>query len=501
MKLNANFYSVIVDVISLLLIMLFVYAAVNKIIDFDGFQVQLAQSPLLSSFAAWVSYLVPVSELIISVLLCIQRTKLVGLYSAFFLMIMFVIYIVIILNFSPFVPCSCGGILEKLGWREHLLFNLAFCFIAVLGVLFQSRLNNNIQKRNNTPIYKLSALCIIGAVTMVFLFMISEDMIHHRNNFTRRFYGTPAEFVKDVELESKSYIAGAGNGKVYVCDNRNPLKIFEFDWDLKKYIIRTITTNESSRHFKSLHVFVAPPYFYVSDGHEAFVLWGNIKDWKAEIWIDRLAYFNTLIVIDSSHAAIRAISADENETVIGSMQRSTKGNTVIFNKKLLDKQIDGFFDTDGKLLFNSKHRKLIYVYYYRNEYLITNTSLVEKNMGHTIDTTSRAQIKVAYVKGIHASKIASPMRIVNKISATNGDFLYVNSSLIGQFEEKIMWNEASIIDDYNILDKSYLFSFYLYDKKGKKINEFILGNDKIYTLAGRILTVYDFNSTPYLKKK
>ena len=29
----------------------------------------------------------------------------------------------------------------------------------------------------------------------------------------------------------------------------------------------------------------------------------------------------------------------------------------------------------------------------------------------------------------------------------------------------------------------------------------VLGNDKIYTLAGRILTVYDFDATPYKKKK
>ncbi|OXB07814.1 MauE/DoxX family redox-associated membrane protein [Flavobacterium pectinovorum] len=499
MKLSAAHKIIIVEIISCLYILLFVYAAVNKFIDFEGFQVQLAQSPLLSSFAGPISWLIPVSEVIIAGLLFSQKTRLTGLYLSFCLMVMFSIYIVIILNFSPFVPCSCGGILEKLGWKEHLLFNIAFCLIAIPGILYQSMLNP--KQSTNVPSIKMAVLTVAGTATMCTLFLISEDMIHHRNNFTRRFYGTPAEFVKDFELESKSYIAGVGNGKVYICDNRDPLKVFEFDQDLKTVITRTITTNEPNRRFKSLRVAVNPPYFYVYDGHEAFTFSGNIADWKAEIWIDKLAYYNFFVPIDSSHAAIRAISADENESIIGIMQRTKGGNSLNLNKKLLDKQIDGFFDTDGKLLFNKKYQKLIYVYYYRNEYLITNTSLSEKNTGHTIDTTSKAKIKVAYVKRLKARKIASPMRIVNKVSATNGDFLYINSNLIGQFEEKSMWEEASIVDVYNILDKSYMFSFYLYDKKGIKVDEFVLGNDKIYTLAGRILTVYDFDATPYKKKK
>lgn len=500
MKTSASFKNTVVDIICFLYILLFVYAATNKFIDFEGFQVQLAQSPLLSSFAGWVSWLVPILEIIIAGLLCSQKTRLLGLYSAFGLMVMFIIYIFIILNFSPFVPCSCGGILEKLGWKEHLLFNITFCLIAIPGILFQSHLHNN-KKQIYVPIFKMFILAIIGSASMSILFVVSEDMIHHRNNFTRRFYGTPAEFVKDFELESKSYIAGVGNDKVYICDNRDPLKIFEFDQYLKTVITRTITTNEPNRHFKSLRIVVKPPYFYIYDGHEAFSFWGNITDWKAKIWIDKLAYYNSFVAIDSSRAAIRAISADKNETVIGIMERTKKDNNVTFNKNLLDKQIDGFFDTDGKLLFNDKHRKLIYVFFYRNEYLITDTLLVEKTIGHTIDTTSRAKIKVAYVKRLNASKIASPMRVVNKFSATNGDFLYVNSNLIGQFEEKTMWEEASIIDVYNIIDRSYLFSFYLYNKKGKKINEFVLGNNKIYTIAGRILTVYDFDAMPYKKNK
>lgn len=499
MKISGKVKDVLVECIALLYIVLFVYAAVNKILVFDEFQVQIAQSPLLTSFAGWMSYLVPIVEIVIAVLLSLKKTRLQGLYAAFCLMVMFTIYIAIILNFSPYIPCSCGGILEKLGWRDHLIFNVVFCFIAVIGIVLQSKLDFPRQHIRRL-IFKIAVLIVFAGVTVLMLYVVSEDMHHHRNNFTRRFYGTPAEVVKDLKLESKSYIAGAGHGKVYICDNRDPLKVFEFDNDLSSVTTRIIRTNEPNRAFKSLRTVIKPPYFYLYDGREAFAFSGNLLDWQAKIWIDQVAYYNSFVAIDSSQAAIRSVSADANESVIGIM-KNDGSEKVTFNKNLLDKQIDGFFDTDGKLLFNSKHQKLIYVYYYRNEYLITNTSLSEKKVAHTIDTTSKANIKVVRLKDTQASTIASPMRIVNKSACTEGDFLYIHSNLIGQFEQKEMWKQASVVDVYSLLDNSYLFSFYLYDKHGHKISDFVVDNGKIYTIAGLTLTVYDFNATPYKKSK
>ena len=54
---------------------------------------------------------------------------------SFALMVMFTTYIIIILNFSDFIPCSCGGVLEDLSWSEHIVFNLFFIVLAILGIL------------------------------------------------------------------------------------------------------------------------------------------------------------------------------------------------------------------------------------------------------------------------------------------------------------------------------------------------------------------------------
>lgn len=116
-------------------IILFVYAAVSKLIDFENFQVQIAQSPLLSAFATPIAYGVVLGELIIALLLCFSKTQKLGLYLFLGFMTAFSVYIYLILNYSPFVPCSCGGVLEKMGWTEHLWFNLGICLVTVFVII------------------------------------------------------------------------------------------------------------------------------------------------------------------------------------------------------------------------------------------------------------------------------------------------------------------------------------------------------------------------------
>ena len=109
-------------------ILLWVYAATAKLLEFDDFGIQLGQSPLLSAYAGILVWLVPLSEYILSALLLLPTTRKVGLYGSLCLMTAFTTYIIIILNYADFVPCSCGGILEALGWTEHLILMGCVCF-------------------------------------------------------------------------------------------------------------------------------------------------------------------------------------------------------------------------------------------------------------------------------------------------------------------------------------------------------------------------------------
>jgi len=150
MQLNQTFKKYLPDIVSFLFVVLLVYAAFSKLMDFSSFNAQLAQSPLLTGFTGWVIWLIPGLEIAIALLLSIDRLRLLGLYASFTIMVMFTAYIIVILNFSEFIPCSCGGVLQHMSWKTHLAFNIVFTLLAVLAILYSSsnQLNNR-NKRNS----------------------------------------------------------------------------------------------------------------------------------------------------------------------------------------------------------------------------------------------------------------------------------------------------------------------------------------------------------------
>lgn len=131
--------TVAIEIISFSFIVLFTYAAVSKLVDAEQFKVQLGLSPLLTTFADEIVWLIPGAEIAIAVMLAIHKLRIIALHASFNLMVMFTSYIVAILEFSDFVPCSCGGVLSQLGWTEHLIFNVAFAILAIIGVLLLSK--------------------------------------------------------------------------------------------------------------------------------------------------------------------------------------------------------------------------------------------------------------------------------------------------------------------------------------------------------------------------
>jgi len=129
---------IIIDIISYSFFTLFLYAAASKILDYNNFKVQLSKSPIVTEFASIIAWALPVVESIIAVLLLITKTKLLGLYGSFTLMVLFTSYIIGILNFSNSIPCSCGGILERMGWTDHLIFNAFFVLISMIGIFLHT---------------------------------------------------------------------------------------------------------------------------------------------------------------------------------------------------------------------------------------------------------------------------------------------------------------------------------------------------------------------------
>jgi hypothetical protein len=127
------------EIISSLLILLFVYAAVSKLLDYSTFKLQLGKSPFITAFAPTIAWALPIGEILVGLALASKRTRLLGLYASLFLMTMFSTYIYTMLHYSYYIPCSCGGILSQMGWTTHFWFNIGFVAFSITGILLQTK--------------------------------------------------------------------------------------------------------------------------------------------------------------------------------------------------------------------------------------------------------------------------------------------------------------------------------------------------------------------------
>jgi uncharacterized membrane protein YphA (DoxX/SURF4 family) len=482
MKLTTAIKTHFIYVVSLLHILLFTYAAVSKVLDFENFQIQIGQSPLLSAFAAAVSYGVPLIELVLVLLLLFPRFRLYGLYGSLLLMTMFSVYIYIILNFSSFIPCSCGGILEKMNWTQHLIFNIVFVFLSGGAIILHSFSKST---------YKLVLIDLVcGAAIVTLLFLLSENIIQHRNNFVRRL---PEQFSKDHDIDlgfNSYYFAGAVNGKVYLGNVTAPLLLTEVDTTLKSKKEIVIKLSSIDFSFRSLNIQVYSNYFFASDGTVPVIFRGRTGTWKAVQQQAIKRAFSNPVFTDSVSTAFRTHKANY-ESVLG---RHTSLNGIQLNPTLLQKQIDGIFDTDGILNYDPYTDQLVYLYYYRNQYIVADSKLKFLHRGNTIDTISKAQIKVAFNKDRNEKKLSAPPLTVNKNAYLYNGLLFVNSALMGKYETEKMWSQASIVDVYDVNNRSYVVSFYVYNIDGKRLSHFAVQGTHFYGLVGTHLVSYSLSN-------
>ncbi|MDR6786466.1 putative oxidoreductase [Pedobacter africanus] len=128
--------NILIDICTLLLVLLFTYAAASKLLDYDQSKLQMTKQLIPAGTAPVLTWLVPVAELLVVGLLLFKRTRLVGLYASAVLMAMFSVYIAVAMSgWFGRRPCSCGGILSNMGYWEHLLFNVLFVGVAVTAIV------------------------------------------------------------------------------------------------------------------------------------------------------------------------------------------------------------------------------------------------------------------------------------------------------------------------------------------------------------------------------
>ncbi|MFD2602639.1 hypothetical protein [Flavobacterium suzhouense] len=340
------------------------------------------------------------------------------------------------------------------------------------------------------------SISVLSIAALTVMYGNSERRMHQDNPFIRKYVTGYAERSGEMKLHTASlYFAGTDNTQLYLGDSRAPLHIFEVDTMLKSRKQHVIQLENDKLPFTRIQVQVKGKNFYVYDGTVPVIFKGSISDWKAKIVMQpNDIYFTNALATSENEIIFKQYQPGNQRTVIGSIDLNDR-NAVRYRDDILQKQIDGLFDVDGTMLYNKSSESFIYLYYYRNQFTVTNHKLQLSHRGNTIDTNRIAGIKTSYDRISGKRQLSSPGLVINKIAATYDNLLLVNSTARGKFEADRMWEIASIIDVYDFVEGEYLFSFYIYNGQESKLRDMMPFNSNLFVLVGHELQRYEINKS------
>lgn len=152
MMLTAKTKAVSIEIITSLLVLVFLYTGLTKLIDYKSFRLQMMNNPYFYNYANIVTFGAPLLEILIGILLVAKKTRRKGLWASFFLMLFFSWYVWHLMRTFPKLPCSCGGIIAELNWPQHLALNIALTVLTLFAIYFDKTLKHfNYKKKLVTP--------------------------------------------------------------------------------------------------------------------------------------------------------------------------------------------------------------------------------------------------------------------------------------------------------------------------------------------------------------
>lgn len=338
-------------------------------------------------------------------------------------------------------------------------------------------------------IYNL-LLCLSAAISVSgVLYALSIDFGFKRNGFIRSLPPHKVIGFNSIDIKYNSwYLLGGIDRQIFLGNYIVPGKVAKVNESMNKYNEFNVKGFENASVNRGAYLQIDSPFFYLLDGITPLILKGYISDFRL---IHRLktSYFTGSVPLTSNTSAMRFVNTiGQNILAKFDFEKGSLKNT-----HLLEKQIDGLFCTDGEMVKVPGSSKMIYIYYYRNQFLLADSNLTLLYKGKTIDTISRARIKISKIRSTGTTTMSSPPLNVNKRASANSKYLFIQSALRANNETNHMIKDVSMIDVYSIIDGKYQFSFYLPDFKGFKIRDFKVYGRSLYALYDHYLYKYQLN--------
>ncbi len=477
-------------VITCLCIILFAYSGAIKLAEYSTFVVRIGQSPMLAPYAGFIGWFIPVFELVIAAGLIasifVARIQAPAHYLFFGAMVLFCFYIIGIFTISPDVPCACGGVIGEMGgWWGHLAFNLAFVGLSRKAIRLAGHFTP-LPPKAASLLWRGSIALPFGIVLVLGL-MVDPEPNHRHAGFERDFASTvPLRASRSLQLGyTGHYIAGMDGDKVYIGHHMIADRAIVLDISTMDTVHRVIDISRTDRN--PLQLKVEGSSFYLLDGAGMRTYRGSVVDWRATRYVDS-AWYTSAVPLSDGQLALFTMADQRN---VLAKKRHGRSAADLYPQLLTAQGGDGIFSTDGKLLYDNAEQRVLFVYNYRNEYLVTDTAMTFVCRDNTVDTISQSRLKVGQLKSGNTYVLQEKL-LVNIYATASQGKLYVSSNMLSQSENARTFRRNTAVDVYDYGNGQYRHSFYLPRQAKQKVRDYrVSENGLLVAMYGKAIYIYD----------
>jgi len=116
---------------------LYMYTGWDKFMNISTFIRGNSKIPHLGQYAKLIGYGIPALEIVLAILLVIPvyRIKRFALWTSTLLMVVFTVYLSLMVKFAEKKLCHCGGVIESMGWKTHIAFNVIWVIAGIFALV------------------------------------------------------------------------------------------------------------------------------------------------------------------------------------------------------------------------------------------------------------------------------------------------------------------------------------------------------------------------------
>ena len=322
-------------------------------------------------------------------------------------------------------------------------------------------------------------ICAALSISAIFLLhTISHEKNFKKGGFRRIFHPAGISLSGAYDLKEHSYyIAGVTSENIFLGNQKTTSKMIILSHDFKDFRQINLDISPYKISWMGAKIKIDSPFVFITESVTPSILHGYWNPFKVIPYRVDSMYYSEALPISFSSFVLKAYDKGLRRDIL--VKKQSDSPYTKSAKEVLEKQIDGRFCEDGVLLYSRDLGRLIYIYYYRNQFMTLDTNLNLIYKRNTIDTNRYAKIKVERVNSAMSITLSTPHLFVNKNACIAYNHIFINSTQFSDTDDKKMFFLSSVIDVYDLSDGHYEYSFYLPKVHDSKMISFCIFKNRL----------------------